>query len=324
MILRLALMLICLGPLAAMADDRLPAVNEAFGVWLEKHKAEGVLALFDHQTLLGHSEHGMGAETIVETASLSKMITGLCVGRLVEEGALSWTDRFSRIHGHGPDVPLSALATHTSGLWPDGTQMGMLTWLDDPAPRAADALALVELRNGQAGTPGEFRYNNENYALLGLAIEDATGQEYASACAERVLSPAGASGAQAPRSGGFLPWGGWGMTVADYGRMMAHWLGPGQPFAKDPGAGPNYHFPNTPTNTLHYGPGYYFRPSGAGYNFWLFGGLCFPGRFDSATFAVTLDSGETMVLAYDTCLSNQAVLEMQGVLVQAIRDARAP
>lgn len=321
--LRTTIAALCLGPFAAKAEGRLNAVDAAFEAWLAQHDAKGVLALFDLQTLLGHAAHGITEEAVIEVASLSKAITGLCVEALVQDGVLSWDSRFSDIHGSGPDATLAELATHTSGLWPDGTQLGMLTWLDDPSPRAEDVLALIEQRGGQAGEPGAFRYNNENYALLGLAIEAVTQMDYATSCRASVLMPAGAGAEMAQRSGGFGPWGGWGMTVADYGRMMAHWFAPGQPLAKDPDAGPLYLFPGTPTGNLHYGRGVYVRPSGDGYNYWHFGALCFPGRLDTAAFAMTLHSGETMVLAYDTCLPDEAVLEMQGVLITALKDARA-
>lgn len=311
----LALALFCA---PSSADPRLAATGAVFEAWLDAEGASGVLVAMDGKTVIGHHEHGAKAGDIVELASLSKAITGLCVAALVNEDLLDWSDTFQDIYGTGPDISLANLVTHSGGLSPDGTQYGMPFWLDQKDARGRDVLKLIDMRGGFRQDAGTFSYNNENYALLGLAVEARTKTTYEDACRLRVLDPAGAAGAAAPRSGGFLPWGGWGMRVEDYARVMAHWFGPNAELAKDPFAEPFIQI----TSNLRYGLGMYFRPDASGYNFWHFGGLCFPRRFEVGTFAVTAAAGWTMVVAYDRCAAPEAVSALQADLVGAMLESQ--
>lgn len=305
-------------PHTTLAQERLTTVGAEFATWLSEQTANGVLALFDGPRLIGHAEHGLAATDIVEIASLSKAITAICASELVREGRLDWSDPFDDIYGSGPDVPLKALVTHSGGLGPDGTQMGMAFWFDRPGPFARDVLGLMEARGGNSGKAGAYDYNNENYALLGLAIEAASEARYVDACRARVLSPAGAMGGPGPRSGGFLPWGGWGMTVADFGRVMAHWFAPQGDIAQDPFAYPAIKV----GGSVHYGLGVFQRQSGSGYSFWHFGALCLPRRFAGGAYAITTAEGWTLVAAYDACPEDGALRDMQSRLLDAL-DAEA-
>jgi len=316
LIRRLVFSSLLLVPAAQAGDPRLAQVDAIFGAWLDDHQAQGVAAVFDGGALLGHAEHGISKDAAIEIASLSKAITALCAHRLVAEGRLSWSDDVADHLGQGPSVTLAELVTHTGGLTPDSTQYGMPVWLDDPKLRGQDVLGLIAVRDGYRGPRGAFSYNNENYALLGLAIQVASDAPYFETCHDLVLEPAGAKGWLAPRSGAFASWGGWAMPVAEFGRAMAHWFGPGADLARDPFAAPVFNI----SGTLHYGLGTYVRPSGEGYNFWHFGGLCFPKRFETASFWVTSDQGWSLVLAYDRCLSNEAVLALQNDLVRMMQE----
>ncbi len=285
--------------------------------WLQSIEAQGALAVFEGKTLLGQVGHGTQPDTVFEIASLSKAITAVCISELVQTSRLSWDDTFNEVYGKGPEVSLRELVTHSGGLWPDGTQLAMPFWFDQPGPFGEDVLRLMDMRGGQGAEPGQYKYNNENYALLGLIIETVSGVDYEEICTQLVLKPAGATGSAAEHSGAFMPWGGWGMTVADYAKFMAHWFSRGGEIGQDPFAFPHV----SVAGTLHYGLGINLRSYADGYNFWHSGALCFPRRFEVGSFAVTSAEGWTVVAAYDTCLPAEVVRDMQTLLVNTMRNS---
>ena len=194
-------------PMAGHSDPAKVALLDAqFGSWLEADDANGVLAIFKDGDLVGHSEHGVFAGTQVEMASLSKAITALCAAELVAAKRLSWDRSFESYVPGGPDVEIASLATHSGGILPDGTQLALPLWLDQPQARGHDVLELIKIRRGQSGTPGDYAYNNENYALLGLTIETTAGKPYAETCQELVMQPAGVQGKLSKRTGAFASW----------------------------------------------------------------------------------------------------------------------
>lgn len=126
------------------------------------------------------------AETSYPIASVSKHFTAALVLRLVDQGRLSLDDPLARFF---PDarpqigvLTLRNLLDHTSGLTRGGV-----------APRAAARSVLR--RGGTARAPGEvWDYSNYNFSLLGLAIEEATGRDYASLVRDELTAPLGLTG----------------------------------------------------------------------------------------------------------------------------------
>lgn len=179
------------------------------------------------------------ADVPSDLASNSKAITALCVAALVSDGRLDWDMTLSEALGQSaPEGTLAELVTHSAGIAPDSTQLRMAFWLNEDEPRHAHVTQIVLDRRRQKGTRGEFRYNNENYALLGRIIELAAEAPYEQTCQRHVLAPAGVQAALSPRFGGFAGWGGWRMTMADHARLIAHWFGPDSPFGAEPQAAP--------------------------------------------------------------------------------------
>ena len=282
---------VALAPALGEADP-LAAVEHAFSEWLEFHSGQGRIAFFEQGALSRRVDLGLPVDAPVDLASLSKAITGVCVSELVASGEMTWEDRFDVLYGSGPSVTIGQLLTHSGGLGPDGTQRAMALWFDTDESRMDDVLQLMNLRGGQTGVAGEFAYNNENYALLGLAIEAATAEPYAEACQRLALAPAGVSAAPSARAGGFLPWGGWSMTLENYGRFAWHWFGDGPPQT-----------PTAPIGAFRYGPGmiYEMRLPGMRTWFWHDGLLCFPNRFAAGGLVVGSAEGVIVVLNHDIC-----------------------
>jgi CubicO group peptidase (beta-lactamase class C family) len=134
-------------------------------------------------------------ETLFSLASVSKMFTAVAVARLVEDGRIGWDDPVSK-HLDGwlpPDlagrITVRHLLTHTSGLGDylgevaDGSRVLLLPDVEAYRPLCAEA--------GASGEPGEFRYSNLGYVVLGAIIEAASGRDYYDFVRDEVFRPAG-------------------------------------------------------------------------------------------------------------------------------------
>ena len=129
--------------------------------------------------------------------SNTKTMVGTVILQLVEEGSIGLDDPVSR---YRPDVPngdnitiaqlldmRSGLATYTNLEWFNAILDDDPTRVWDPEELAAIGLALPP-----AFPPGEgFLYSNTNTVLLGLIIEQLTGQSLTDVLAERVFRPLG-------------------------------------------------------------------------------------------------------------------------------------
>jgi CubicO group peptidase (beta-lactamase class C family) len=138
------------------------------------------------------------AQTVYQIGSVTKTFTAALVMQLVQEGELGLSDRVGQfVHGlpWGQRVTIAELLDHTSGIVDYATMLGA----DCPAPsgsgtrcpRLAPAQVVGWLaRHALTFEPGtQYQYSNSNYYLLGLVIEQVTGQSYASYLQDHVLRP---------------------------------------------------------------------------------------------------------------------------------------
>lgn len=301
---------------SAAADDtqaRLDRLDGAFESWLDQHGTPGVLAVRRGDDAAVVFEHGIDATSRVELASVGKAITAQCAAALVETETLEWSDGFQDIVGRGPDVSLSTLVTHASGLVQDSTQNHALSvWAGQGPDGDLSTLTLQQImdRDGPKGDAGVFAYNNENYALVGLMIAAATGRDYADVCHDLVLKPAGVTATPSDQVASAVPWGGWTMTPADFAILHAYWFG-----AKaDPEATPFVQA----GGGVHYGMGTFFRVLDRGNTFWHFGALCFPGQLQRGSFVATWFGDWTVFAAYETCVDWDAMFALDGALAGAV------
>lgn len=292
---------ICATASFAKSDTQLRAerADAAFAAWLKARNMKGVLVLRRGGREVAVIDQGLAPSKRVELASVSKSITGVCAAELVKSGAIKWSDRFSDIVGKGPSVTFEQLIAQSSGLKKDSTQALMRRSLDAKGPhKSDDVLAAIVKRGGPSKKPGRFRYNNENYALAALMIERASGQSYDAVCTKLALRPAGIRAKPSKRSGAFLPWGGWTMTASDYAKWHAHWFGSKRRTTTHPRATAHV----LVNNGIYYGLGTFFRTFQNGNTFWHFGALCFPGRMNAGSYAVSFFADWTAVAAYDGCV----------------------
>lgn len=301
---------------AVHAQDQavLDRLERAFQGWLDRVGTKGALAVRFQDAPVVTLSLGIDADATVEMASLGKAITGVCVYVLVQQGLLRYDATLADVVGRGPNTSVEELLLHISGLREDSTQSDMHNWLGEPPHRSATVLNRVIARGAPEGRPGRYRYNNENYALLGLMIEAATGQDYETACRARVLDPAGATAVASQTSGAFLPWGGWAMRVADYAAFHRHWFGPDGEI----GVAPLEH-PHVEIETgLYHGLGTFFRVGNGTANAWYFGALCMPGRINIGSFAVRWAEDWSLVAAHDACVGWEDMFALDRVLAEAV------
>ena len=128
-------------------------------------------------------------------ASISKPITAIVALQLVEAGLVGLDEPVGvraagavgvADPGRAGDITIRQLLTHTTGF----AQYESLFFRNQVA--SCDEAAAVGFSRAIGG--GGYRYSNMNYCVLGLVIEQVTGQDYEAAVYERLLTPLGLSG----------------------------------------------------------------------------------------------------------------------------------
>lgn len=313
----IALLLALCGAAASSAHaDVGTRVQAAFEEWARSVGATDAALTYwvDGQPVRDVVLGRMHIDAPVELASLSKAITAACAVSLIRDGVMTAETTTRQVLDAGPEgLTLAALLTHSSGLSPDETQVLMPLWFDSPVDGAevATARALARPATGDSG----YFYNNENYAVAGEMITAAAGGQYQAVCRDRVLVPAGVLQAEpSPRSGAFLPFGGWQMPLHDYARFLNWAYGPEGVVGSDavnlPAKAVSQH--------IYYGMGMFQRAWGPGYNFWHFGALCLPGRMEVGSYAVRWQNGVSIVASYDACLEDTQMFALDQAMVKAV------
>ena len=145
-------------------------------------------------------ESGIALETThkVRIASHSKMFCSLAVLALVEQGALRLDDQLGErvadlADSAVSDLTLRDLLSHSAGLTRDDTDA---SWWDLARPFPdRDELITIARERAVVVEPGvHLQYSNIGYGLLGLVVEEVTGQSFADAVTELVLDPVGVAG----------------------------------------------------------------------------------------------------------------------------------
>ena len=129
-------------------------------------------------------------------ASISKPITAITMLQLVEEGLIGLDDPIGSIVADAvgvsspssgvADLTVRQLLTHTSGF----AQFESVFFRNQVG--SCEEAAVVGVTRSLQGA--SFRYSNMNYCVLGLLIEQLTGQPYEQVVYERLLTPLGISG----------------------------------------------------------------------------------------------------------------------------------
>lgn len=124
--------------------------------------------------------------------SVSKMMTAVAIGQLVEQGRMAFDDPIGQHVDGLPDeiavLRIDQLLSHTAGL-----PLFLRRDLQEPINEAPDATSLVPLvvADTDRVAPGSFRYSNAGYVLLGAAIERASGLTYLDYLTRNIFPAAG-------------------------------------------------------------------------------------------------------------------------------------
>jgi len=301
------------------AAQTVAEIEQAWRGWMSRNgRTTGGLAVL-HQGRVVH-EAATGRDAIgqpLPMASLSKAVTGVCIAGLIDSGRLAFDTPLSQslqrtiarvgapVDPRLLGVTVAQLLTHRAGFDParggDPATEPLGAYL---AKATATRTAFDEgvkwiFRRELPLPPGaRYAYSNAAYLLLGAIIQETTGQDYEPYCKAAVLTPLGARGAALDPAWRILSsYGGWRMSLADYGRFY-------QAFALgNPAIGPVARaWMMSPEGKLlgggssvHYGLGTFVRPTqNGGGNFWHWGGWSYdlrpafdgPLRASYSTFAV--------------------------------------
>lgn len=202
-------------------------------------------------------------------ASMTKMMTGLIIGDLVDEGKILLD---APAENYVPEmkawaypttdsrkVTVRDLVNHTAGFETDDP------WADRQMHRTNEEFdAFLKIAEPFTNAPGaRWEYSNLGFALLGRVIENVTGNTYQEEMHARIFTPLGMKGSGlevanlSPQtrafgynwindafveepvlaSGSFDPLGGVWTTAADYGRFVS-WMLSAWPARNDPETGP--------------------------------------------------------------------------------------
>lgn len=131
-------------------------------------------------------------ETKFKVCSLTKQFTAALVLLLEQDGKLHIDDPVSK---YLPDAPASwekitlrNLLDHTSGIPDLINEKEFGTWSMSPhTPK--EQLAIFRDKPLEFGPGARFEYSNSNYVVLGLVIEQVSGQRYETLLRDRILEP---------------------------------------------------------------------------------------------------------------------------------------
>jgi len=138
-------------------------------------------------------------------ASLSKLVTAICVLTLVDDGYVSLDTDVSNYFGyevknpHFPDTPITTrmLLNHTSSLFDSGAFLASRDRESSESVRYLLELGSSFRRN----QPGSlFEYSNFGYAVLGSLCERVTGKSLDTYAGEIIFDPLGIDAAYVPRN----------------------------------------------------------------------------------------------------------------------------
>ncbi|MCK0204601.1 serine hydrolase domain-containing protein [Ornithobacterium rhinotracheale] len=191
--------------LAAFKREKKSYLDAFYKNYWEANKVSGGLLVAKngeiiYEKYIGFSDKeknkALTQDTPIHLASISKVLTGVAVLRLVQENKLKLDQLVSNVLPAFPykDVTIRDLLTHRSGLQNYAYfQPHKRFWREDKMKTNYDVLEY--LANGLCQVHNQpnrnFSYSNTNYALLALIIEKVTGESYPIAMQKMVFEPFG-------------------------------------------------------------------------------------------------------------------------------------
>lgn len=202
-------LLVCFSPAAAQRstitrDAFRPRADSLVLTYLAESRApSAAFAVIRGSDTLAYGAHGLATvdawraatpTTIYQIGSITKQFTSAAVMKLVDQGRVKLDDDLSKYVPQfplqGKKVSIRQLLNHTSGIHSYTSSPGWpKTWNDEMSPDAIVKLVAADSFDFAPGTA--YRYNNTGYVLLGMVIEKASGQSYASYLEAQFFKPLG-------------------------------------------------------------------------------------------------------------------------------------
>ncbi|MBN9113036.1 MAG: beta-lactamase family protein [Pseudonocardia sp.] len=149
-------------------------------------------------------EDPMAMDDHVRIGSITKTMTSTVILQLVQEGRLSLDDPISKYRQgvpNGDTITIADLAEMRSGLYSYTFDPAFNATLDNDPEKAwtPDELLRIAFSHPVNAPPDTtFEYSNTNIALLGVVIEQLTGQPLERAFDERIVKPLGLTQTRLP------------------------------------------------------------------------------------------------------------------------------
>lgn len=303
----------------AQQGDRTAAILDAFEGWMADHAVpEGSIAVVPAEGAPALRGYGRPAGAPVTLASLSKAITGACIATLRQRGALDLAAPLADLLPYAPaggglagdPLTVADALSHRTGTLVDATQGRPLHLAEDRAP-AHDAVARAAL-SGARSPLRTFRYDNQNYAILGAAIDSLAPEGYFAACARLLFEGSGIAAGPDPVWGPLGAWGGWAMPPLDYARFIADRFAPGRDLGLGPAEWPHADLGGGTAYVM----GAFHRMHGGRALFWHAGLLCWDGAGDGAYFA-SYGADPVVVASFAGCAPEDAIRALDAALFDA-------
>jgi CubicO group peptidase (beta-lactamase class C family) len=186
-----------------------PYLKKYIGTLHKQDRFSGSVLIAKGNTILleetyGESNKKTGAKnnknTTFSIASTTKTFTAVAIAKLAEQGKLKFSDPISKLIPEYPkdianQVTIHHLLTHTSGIELDDYKpfndavLNAKSMSDLLKAQITHIDSLNEDRRINFKVLNKFDYSNENFALLGVIIERASGVTYGQYISENIFNP---------------------------------------------------------------------------------------------------------------------------------------
>lgn len=141
-----------------------------------------------------NANRSIATEDVFRFASMTKTFTAVAVLQLVERGALTLDAPLSKVlpnyRSAHTDITVRQLLEHTSGI-PNFTEFAAFAGLESKDVEPETLTALFKDEPLDFGPGSRFAYSNSGYVLLGMIVEQLSGERFGDYLAVHVLEPAG-------------------------------------------------------------------------------------------------------------------------------------
>jgi len=247
--------------------------------WMKKHRiTEGSIILAHNGVVIREFGIKRSVDDPAKVASLSKAITAVCALKASESAGKTLKASLSVVlpaalgkhrpkDAGFPEITIGQLITHTSGITSTYHRRELAKLRSFTKENKLWQFSKI-VKEPLSATPGtaSYAYSNANYLILGLVIEEMTGEGYEDYCKRAVLDPIGASTAKLNDKWRVMTsWGGWEISARDYLNFAQTYFG-GE---YRPNAPAGFTLPYAPAGRGRaYAAGVLYRNTGQGINAW--------------------------------------------------------